>query len=378
MLGSSCHFIRKFLDRIGFSRHGNGAFLPDGGLLCLMLELDGRDAGGGFLRTALALAALTDRAVRVENVRGDRPEPGLKPQHAAAVEAVAAVCDATVTGIDLGSETVTFEPGGRPGGSASVTVGTAGSVTLVFDTVVPLALAADAPIRLSATGGTDVAWSPPLTTYRRVKLPLLRRLGVPVAVDATRRGFYPVGGGRATLTLGPVDPAPLALGERGDPEGVRVYSVASADLADADVATRQADAAVDRLEGAGRTVQERLVGYVESDSPGTVCTVRADYANGIAGLDALGEKGKPAEEVGREPVDALDTFEGTGAAVDRHLADQLLPFLAMGGGEVTVPAVTEHVASGVDLLARFGCDVAVEEGAAGGRVRLRGDGLAGN
>ena len=345
-----------------------------------MLELDGGDAGGGYLRTALALAALTERPVRVENVRGDRPDPGLKPQHAAAVEAVTAVCDATVTGTDRGSETVTFEPGRRPSGSASVAVGTAGSITLVFDTVLPLALAADAPIRLSATGGTDVAWSPPLTTYRRVKLPLLRRLGVPVAVDATRRGFYPVGGGRATLTLGPADPAPLALTERGAPDGVRVYSVASADLADADVAKRQADAAVDRLADAGRTVQERVVGYVESDSPGSVCTVRADYANGIAGLDALGEKGKPAEEVGCEPVDTLDTFEGTGAAVDRYLADQLLPFLAMVGGEMTVPAVTDHVASGVDLLARFGCDVAVEEEetATGRRVRLRADGLADN
>ncbi|RXK50266.1 RNA 3'-terminal phosphate cyclase [Halorientalis pallida] len=345
-----------------------------------MLELDGGDAGGGFLRTALALSALTDRAVHVENVRGDRPDPGLKPQHVAAAEAVAEVCDATVAGTDRGSETVTFEPGGRPGGSASVAVGTAGSVTLVFDTVLPLALAADAPIRLHATGGTDVAWSPPLTTYRRVKLPLLRRLGVPVAVDATRRGFYPVGGGRATLTLGPADPDPLALTERGDPDGLRVYSLASADLADADVAERQADAAIDRLDGAGRTVQERLVGYVESDSPGSVCTVRADYGTGIAGLDALGEKGKPAEEVGGEPVDALDAFERTGAAVDRHLSDQLLPFLAVVGGAVTVPAVTDHVASGVELLARFGCDVAVEEGAGatGGRVRLQADGLAGN
>jgi RNA 3'-terminal phosphate cyclase (ATP) len=345
-----------------------------------MIELDGGDAGGGYLRTALAMAALTERPVRVENVRGDRPEPGLKPQHAAAVEAVAALCDATVTGVDQGSETVIFEPGGRPSGSASVAVGTAGSITLVFDTVLPLALAADAPIRLRVTGGTDVAWSPPLTTYRRVKLPLLRRLGVPVAVDATRRGFYPVGGGAATLTLGPAEPDPLALDERGVPERVRVYSLASAGLADADVAKRQAEAAVDRLESTGRTIHERVVGYVESDSPGSVCTVRADYENGIAGLDALGEKGKPAEKVGREPVDALGTFEETGAAVDRYLADQLLPFLAMVGGAVTVPAVTDHVASGVDLLARFGCDVTVadEATAAGGRARLRVDELAEN
>ncbi len=341
-----------------------------------MLELDGGDAGGGYLRTALALSVLTDRAIRVENVRGERPEPGLKPQHAAAVEAVAALCDATVTGTGIGSETVTFAAGGQPGGAASVDVETAGSVTLVFDTVVPLALCADAPIRLCATGGTDVAWSPPLTTYRRVKLPFLRRLGVPVAVDASRRGFYPVGGGAATLSLASADPGPLTLGGRGDPEGVRVYSVASAGLADAEVAERQAEAAVDRLVAADRTVRERVVSYVESDSPGSVCAVRADYESGIAGLDALGEKRKRAEAVGREPVDALETFESSGGAVDRHLADQLLPFLAVSGGTVTVPGLTEHVESGLDLLARFGCDVAVEKGEK--RVRLRADGLAGN
>jgi RNA 3'-terminal phosphate cyclase (ATP) len=249
-------------------------------------------------------------------------------------------------------------------------------VTLVFDTVVPVAMAADAPIRLRVTGGTDVAWSPPLTTYRRVKLPLLRRLGVPVAVDAGRRGFYPVGGGAATLTLAPADPSPLDLGERGDPEGVRVYSLASEGLADADVAERQADAAVEALDATDRQVRERVVSYVDSDSPGSVCTVRSDYDTGIAGLDALGEQGKPAETVGREPVDALDTFEGTGAAVDRHLADQLLPFLAVAGGEVTVPAMTAHVESGLDLLAAFGCDVAVAE--ADGRVRVRSDGLGGD
>lgn len=342
-----------------------------------MLELDGGAAGGGYLRTALALSVLTDRPVRVANVRRDRPEPGLKPQHRAAVEAIASVCDATVEGDEVGSTTVTFAPGGPPGGRASVAVGTAGSVTLVFDTVLPLALSADEPIRLRATGGTDVTWSPPLVTYRRVKLPLLRRLGVPVAVDVDRRGFYPAGGGTAELTLAPAarERRPLALAERGEATGVRVYSLASEGLADADVADRQADAAVERLEAAGRTVRERVVGYVESDSPGTVCTVRADYETGVAGLDALGEKGKPAETVGREPVAELDTFEGTGAAVDRHLADQVLPFLAVLGGTVTVPELTAHVESGIGLLDRFGCAVAVER--EGARVRLSADPLVG-
>jgi RNA 3'-terminal phosphate cyclase (ATP) len=333
-----------------------------------VLELDGSDAGGGYLRSALSLAALSGRAVTVEGVRGSRPEPGLKPQHLAAVQAVAAACDATVEGAELGSETVVFEPEPVAGGTVDVTVDTAGSIGLVFDALLPLATRLDDHLRVSATGGTDVLWAPPLSTYRAVKLPLLRSLGLPAAVDVDRRGFYPAGGGAATLSLAPADPPPLALTERGDRTGVRVRSLASESLSEADVAERQAEACVAALEADGATVAERTVGYVETASPGSVCTVRADYEESVAGFDALGEQGKPAEDVGREAAsDALAVGKHE-AAVDEHLADQLLVVLAVAGGELTVPAVTDHVRAGLDLLDAFGyaVDVAEERG----RIRL--------
>ena len=333
-----------------------------------MLELDGSDAGGGYLRSALSLAALSGRAVTVDGIRGSRPEPGLKPQHLAAVRAVGAACDATVDGADLGSETVVFEPGPVTGGTVDVAIDTAGSIGLVFDALLPLATRLDAPLRVSATGGTDVLWAPPLSTYRAVKLPLLRSLGVPVAVDVDRRGFYPVGGGAATLSLAPADPSPLALTERGDRTGVRVRSLASESLSEADVAERQAAACVAELEADGATVTARTVGYVETASPGSVCTVRADYEGSLAGFDALGEQGRPAEDVGREAASDALAVEKHDAAVDEHLADQLLVVLAVAGGELTVPAVTDHVRAGLDLLDAFGYAVDVTEER--GRVRL--------
>ncbi|WP_136717099.1 RNA 3'-terminal phosphate cyclase [Halorientalis salina] len=325
-----------------------------------MLELDGSDAGGQFLRRALALSILTETPVTVDGVRGSRPDPGLKPQHLAAVEAAAEACDGSVDGARVGSETVGFEPGSLSGGTVTVDIETAGSVTLVFDTLLPLALRIEEPLTVRATGGTDVTWSPPMLWYRRVKLPLLRESGVQIAVDVDRTGFYPVGGGAATLRVGPATPSPLALADRGDPEGVRVYSKASTDLADADVAERQADAAVDELDD--RDVLERTVSYVDSDSPGTVCCVRADYESGLAGFDALGEKGKPAEQVGRAAAEQLDSFEGTRAVVDAHMADQLLELLAVAGGTVAVPAMTDHVETSLSLLDAFGYEITVEEG----------------
>lgn len=338
---------------------GTLTFLRRADVPAAMLELDGTEAGGQFLRSALTLSILRNRAVTVENVRGARPTPGLKPQHLAAVEAAAAVCDGTVTGATEGSETVRFEPGPLRGGEVTVEVGTAGSIGLIFDALLPLGLALAEPLRVRATGGTDVKWAPPLSTYARVKLPLVRRLGMPAAVDIDRRGFYPVGGGAATLTVGPASPSPLDLTERGDREGVRIHSLATTDLADDEVAERQAGAVSEALED--WSVAERTVCYVEADSPGSVCTVRADFAESVAGFDALGERGTPAEVVGAEAAAALASFADTDAAVDRHLADQLLIPLAVAGGKLSIPAVTDHVAASVELLATFGYDLTVSE-----------------
>ncbi|WP_290819063.1 RNA 3'-terminal phosphate cyclase [Halovivax sp.] len=330
-----------------------------------MLELDGGEAGGQFLRTALALAAIDDRPVRLENVRGARSPSGLRHQHLAVVETVAAVCDAEVSGAELGAETVTFEPDvgdGVPGGEYAVDIGTAGSVTLLFDALLPLATRLDGPLAVTATGGTDVAWSPPLDYHRRVKLPLLGRFGLHAALEGDGRGFYPDGGGRATLRLAPSTLEPIRLVDRGAREAVRLYSTESADLADRDVAHRQAEGALERLDPDewGLDVRERVETSAESPSPGSALVCRLEFAESLAGVDALGERGKPAERVGEEAADAARRLLAGSAAVDRHLADQLLVFLALAGGRVRIPAVTEHVETSLELLSAFGIELSVE------------------
>lgn len=324
-----------------------------------MLVIDGSEGGGQLLRTSLALAAVTGRAVEIEHVRGNRSEPGLKPQHLTALETVASVCDGEVDGAQLGAETVTFEPSSPQGGTLSVDIGTAGSVTLLFESLLPLAVGLDRPLSVTTTGGTEVAWSPPLTTYRRVTLPLCRRFGLQVAIERERTGFYPAGGGQATLHLAPSTPREQGLCDRGSLSSVTVHSRESSDLSEADVATRQADAVIESFESADIGVSERTVTTSETRSTGSALSIVVGYDRTRAGFDALGERGTPAEEVGREAAAAARAFHAGTAAVDEHTADQLLIWLALGGGTITIPRVTEHIETSLDLLATFGYEVTV-------------------
>jgi RNA 3'-terminal phosphate cyclase (ATP) len=327
-----------------------------------MLEVDGGDGGGQILRTALALSAVTEQSVTITDIRGDRPEPGLKPQHLTAVETLAEICDATVEGASLGSETLAFEPEPPRGGEIAVDIGTAGSVTLLFDAVLPLATTLPAPLSVTVTGGTAVKWSPPLAAHQHVKLPLCRRVGLQAALERERTGFYPAGGGEATLHLAPASLRPMTLTDRGELQGARIYSRESAGLADKEVARRQADAAQSQLEAAAVDVIESVTATAATESPGSALTVCLEFDRTRAGFDALGERGKPAEEVATEAVEGALAFRAGAAAVDRHLADQLLVFLALAGGEIAVPERTAHVETSLDLLSTFGFDVTAGSG----------------
>ena len=325
-----------------------------------MLELDGSEGGGQLVRTALSLSVLAGEPFRMEGIRGSRPNPGLRPQHLAAVELLADVGDARVSGAVEGSRTLTFEPRDVVAGTYEVDIGTAGSVTLLFDAVLPLVTALEDHLSVRAAGGTDVRWAPTMDYFRRVKLTLLRRHGVGVSVDLDRRGFYPAGGGVATLRVAPGTLDAFDLSERGGGIGARVYSTATADLADSDVAERQAETAAECLGSDDVDVFERTIQYSRSRSTGSVVAIRLDYEEAVAGFDRLGERGTPAETVADEAVDRARSFHASTAAVDVNMADQLLVFLGIGGGEIAVPDLTDHVGTNLALLDRFGYEVSVD------------------
>jgi RNA 3'-terminal phosphate cyclase (ATP) len=326
-----------------------------------VIEVDGSDGGGQLLRSSLTLAALTQQPVRIRHIRGNRPEPGLKHQHLGAVRALEQLCTATVEGAELGSEMVTFEPDGVAPRSINIDIPTAGSLALLFDTVLPLATQIQRPMSVTATGGTEVAWSPPLTAHEHVKFPLCRRFGLQSAVERHRTGFYPAGGGRATLWLAPSTLTPIDLTERGGLKQARIYSRSSADLTRSSVATRQAHAARNRLTEAGIEVQETAQLVSETASTGSALTIVLEYEHTRMGFDALGERDTAADAVADEAVSQALAAHESDAVVDRHLADQLLVCLALVGGQMRIPDVTAHVETHCALLDQFGFEIHLKE-----------------
>src|SRR3990170_1510026 len=203
------------------------------------MEIDGAhgEGGGQLLRNSAALAAVTGIPIRVKNIRAGRPKPGLAAQHLTALQAVAALADATVEGLNVGSREVTIAPGRLRGGRFSFDVGTAGSVTLVLQACLPAALRAPEPTELTLIGGTDVKWSPPVDYFRFVFLPLLARMGGRVEVEVLKRGYYPRGGGQVLVKVAPAAAfQPLVV----EPPGTlkRVHGIAHAANLQPEVAQR--------------------------------------------------------------------------------------------------------------------------------------------
>jgi len=324
-----------------------------------MKEIDGAGGGGQLLRLAVALASLDGTAVKIENIRGSREDPGLAHQHVAAVEAIETLTNATTEGVSLGSETVTFDPGGPLGGSVEVEVGTAGSITLLFDAVLPLALGAKKPITVKASGGTDVKWAPTIGYYQSVKLPVVNSIGLEASVRDIRHGFYPKGGGKANLGIEPSQLQPLQLSNRGSLSRIEIHSIASENLAKADVAPRQITGVKETLADSVSVPVSGESRSVESPSTGTSVLVLAEYEQSLAGFSALGEPGLPAEDVGASAAQKFLEFHAAEGALDEHLADQLLPFVAIAGGRYTTPTITDHLSAAIPILESFGYSITV-------------------
>ncbi|HEC95361.1 MAG TPA: RNA 3'-phosphate cyclase, partial [Thermoplasmatales archaeon] len=171
-----------------------------------MMEIDGSygEGGGQILRTAVALSLITNQPVTVTRIRARRPNPGLRAQHVTAIRTLQSISNAEVDGLSVGSPQVSFHPGVIKGGSYTFDVGTAGSITLVFQTLLLASLAASQPLQLHVKGGTDVKWSPSWDYFANVFLPLVSHIGVKAEVNLKRRGFYPAGGGEAFIPIHPV------------------------------------------------------------------------------------------------------------------------------------------------------------------------------
>ncbi|MGC8571569.1 RNA 3'-terminal phosphate cyclase [Caldivirga sp.] len=327
-----------------------------------MITIDGSmgEGGGQILRTALALSIVTGKPFKIINIRAKRSNPGLQPQHLASVMAAAKISDAKVDGAYKGSLSLTFEPGKVKCGSYSIDIGTAGSISLVLQTLLPvLAVVNCSEVTLDITGGTDVPKAPPIDYVRFVLAHNLSLMGVRVNVELIRRGHYPRGGGKVKVTVKPASRLkPVNITELGELRGI--WGLSHAVRLPGHVAVRQAKAAEDYLGKLGLKPNISLEYYEQGKDPhlgpGSGITLWAESINGQRiGADSLGERGKPAEEVGREAAEALTTVINAGAAFDDHMGDMLVPFLALaeGSSEYTVANLTSHLSTNISIVKLF-------------------------
>lgn len=317
-----------------------------------MLTIDGSqgEGGGQMLRSSLALSLITGTPFRMVGVRARRQKPGLQRQHLAALRAAVEIGRADVAGDTIGSREIVFQPGRVAAGRYHFDVASAGSTTLVLQTVLPALLAAAGTSSLTIDGGTHNTFAPPYDFLAGAFLPLLRRMGAAVELRLERPGFAPGGGGRISADVKPGPLAELLLTER----GAIVERRARAMVASLPRAIAERELAIVRRdlgwEDATLSVEETR----QARGPGNVLLLELRSEHVTEVFTGHGRRGVPAERVAREAVDEALAYVAAGVPVGLHLADQLmLPCALAGGGAYRTLPLTPHSLTNAGVIRRF-------------------------
>ncbi len=324
-----------------------------------LIELDGSagEGGGQILRTALALSMCTGQPMAIRSIRAKRPKPGLMRQHLTCVQAAVAVCDAKVEGAELGSQTLVFEPGQVRAGDYTFNVGTAGSCTLVLQTVLPALMLCAEPSRVSLSGGTHNPMAPPFHFLERSFAPLLLRLGVGLDLALRRLGFYPAGGGEISAVVQPSAAGlqPIDLTERGPTQ--EAYAECFAPALPSGVALRELAALARSMGWSAEQLRTPVVR--QNEGPGNALIATLSYAHVTEVVTSFGERGVSAERVAGALVKQIRAHQTREGALGMHLADQwMLPLalaVAARGGEAafTCTEVTQHASTNARVIEQF-------------------------
>ena len=332
------------------------------------LRIDGSrgEGGGQILRTSLALAMITGRPLRMEHIRANRAKPGLRRQHLACVEAAARLCNARVRGAEVGAATLDFEPGAITGGALEIDIGSAGSTTLVVQTILVPAIASGHALRAVIRGGTHNPLAPPFEFLDRVYLPQLRAMGADVTLTLDRHGFANGDSarrehGQLTLTVGAGGALrPIELVDAGPVTGRRA-TVITARLP-THVAERELAVVDQRL---GFTAHEHELREVRDGGPANVLLLEVERDGVRELITSLGEKHLRAELVAQRACDDLAAYLAADVPVGEHLADQLLlPLAIAGGGKFRAAPLSLHATTNIETIQHF-LDVSISVGPGG-------------
>jgi len=316
-----------------------------------MIEIDGAQGGGQLLRTALSLSLCTGTPFRMKGIRAGRSKPGLMRQHLTAVEAAAKISDATVTGATPGSQEITFRPHALKGGNYQFAIGTAGSTTLVLQTVLPALWRATGPSTLRLEGGTHNPLAPPSDFLTNAFAPVMARMEATASISLERYGFYPAGGGVLNVEVAPSKGLkPLTLIERGALRRTTARALISA--IPSDVADRELKVAARYFRLTEKELEHRSVR--PAIGPGNALMITFEFEDLTEIFTGFGERSVSAEAVAERVCREAKTFLESKAAVGPYLADQLLlPIALAGGGEFSTLAPTDHTRTNAALIEKF-------------------------
>ncbi|MBU0456709.1 MAG: RNA 3'-terminal phosphate cyclase [Nanoarchaeota archaeon] len=347
-----------------------------------MIELDGSylEGGGSLVRVALALSALTGKEFKVTGIRSGRPNPGLKAQHLHGIKALKEICNAETNEIEIGATELNFRPGKVKKGIYEIDIGTAGSITLLSQALILPCLFAPAKTTINIKGGTCGKWQASVDYLQNILLPHLQRFVDKIELKILKRGYYPKGGGLVSLQITPrfkikdfntfeqfyeelqFKTSKIRLIEQGKLEQIRGIVNVSSELQEKEIAERISKSSKGILKDYEVPINIR-VEYANALSIGGEIVVwgissnngKVDFDNPIIlGGDALVEKNKSSEEIGKEAAEELKEEIESGAAVDRHLADQLISFMGLlPGSEIKTSEVSKHTKTNIYVVEKF-------------------------
>ena len=342
----------------------------------MYLQIDGNygEGGGQILRTTLSLSCLLRKPVEISNIRRGRKIPGLQPQHLTSVNACRSISEAEAEGNKLKSMALKFNPGRIKGGNFTFNVAeekrSAGSTSLILQALfLPLSLSEQSS-EITVLGGTHVPWSPPFDYLKEIFSPMLEKLGCRMELRITKWGWYPKGGGEVHYTIQPAEKLlSLDLTERGKLLNLKGISVVS--NLPTSIAERQRNHALKVLRQKGFSAEVKII-QAPSIGQGTFFFLKAEFENSMAGFGALGAIGKRAEKVADEACQEFLEFAQTRAAIDPHLSDQLMPYLALADGRssLTVSRISKHLLTNIWVVERFLATKITVEGSEGSEGKV--------
>lgn len=323
-----------------------------------MIKIDGSygEGGGQIVRTAVALSAVTGKPVEIVNIRANRPNPGLRAQHVTTIKCIQEISNADVKGLSVGSKQVTFIPNKIEGGDYKFDIGTAGSITLVFQAALLASSQSNKSFSLRLKGGTDVKWSPSWDYFAQVFLRLIRKMGLNVSAELIRRGYYPEGGGEAILKVNPTTSInPFNVTNR---QSFReVEGIIHISKLPEHIGKRMKHAAKKMLVKYGIRDDIKIERVEDAFCEGVGITLWSQSEETILGNTLLGERGLPAENIGETAARNIVNEITSGATLDTHAADQLLPYMALakdrGESAFLVRNLSNHAKTNMWLIKHF-------------------------